>query len=831
MSEEIKGKSLKKSDEGINKNNVIKNECESNDELYEKLDAYWRATNYLSIAQQYLLDNTLLKEPLKPEHVKKRIVAPWGTVPGQNFIYTHLNRVIKKYDLNMILLSGPGHGGHFWAANTYLEESLSEVYPEFSQNEKGMKKFCKSFCFPNGLSSHVAADMPGSIHEGGELGYSIAHGCGAIFDNPDLIATVIVGDGEAETGPLATSWHCNKFINPITDGAVLPILHLNGYKVANPTVLARIPKAELEQFFYGCGWKPYFVEGKEPLKMHKDMTKILDEVIEEIKNIQKIARSENNEARPIWPLIVLRTLKGWTCPQEIDGVKIEGTHNAYHVPIPMTKPHHINLLEKWLKSYKPEELFNENYELISELKTLAPNKTSRLGANPNANGGQLLENLNLPNFNDYAVSFQNRGEVVSQDTFVLSKFMRDIIKNNPRNFRIFGPDEMPSNRINAVYEITQNVFNAEILDGEDKLAPSGRVLDAYLSEHMCEGWLEGYLLTGRHGTFITYEAFIRVVDSMLSQHIKWLKACKEIEWRKEIASLNLILTSHTWQQEHNGYSHQEPGILNHLASETTGITQIFLPPDTNCLLYIYKNCLESRNQVNAIVASKHYSPQWLKIDEAVIHCNNGIGIWDWAGNEKFIKDENNSAKNKTNKELNSESEPDIILACAGDVITMETLAAASILKNELPNLKFRFVNIVNLLKLGSENEYSNGLTDEEFDLTFTKDKPVIFNFHGYPNLIHQLIWSRTNRNFTVHGYNAKGNVSTPFDIRVQNEVDRFNIIKSVLNKLQPSKTLNSNIKSIDIEMLNNKMNHMLKKHNDYIQEYGIDLPEILNWKW
>lgn len=788
------------------KNKNIKNKKIENEELtqeyLEKINKYWQASNYLAIAQQYLLDNFLLKRPLEKTDIKQRIVAPWGTVPGQNFVYTHLNRVIKKFDLNMILLSGPGHGGHFWTAQTYLDESLSEIYPEFSQDEKGLKNFCKAFCFPNGMSSHVAADMPGSLHEGGELGYSISHACGAIFDNPNLIASVIVGDGEAETGPLATSWHINKFINPLTDGAVLPILHLNGYKVANPTVLARIPKKELESFFYGCGWKPYFVEGTEPISMHKLMCETLDKVISEIKMLQNNAREKNDPTRPVWPMIVLRTLKGWTCPKEIDGVRIEGTHNAYHAPIPMTKPNHINLLEKWLKSYKPDELFDDNYKLKPELKALAPKGKARLGSNLHSNGGLLLKELNLPDFKKYAINFSKNGVKNAQDTLELSKFMRDIIKQNPDNFRIFGPDEMPSNRIKAVYEVTNSVFNAEIFKEDDCISYGGQIMDSFLSEHTCEGWLEGYLLSGRHGTFITYEAFATIVNSMVSQHIKWLKACKNLKWRKDIASLNLILTSHTWQQEHNGYSHQDPSFIEHLAMKKGEIAKIYFPPDTNCLLTVYDKCLKSKNKVNAIITSKHCSPQWLSINEAILHCEKGLGVWHWASTEI--------------------ENPDVVIACAGDVITLETMAAISILKRSLPELKIRTVNVVDLLKLASKNLQSDALTNEEFDSIFTTDKPVIFNFHGYSEFIHRLIYSRKNKNFCVLGYSEEGNVSTPFDIRVQNKVDRFNVVKTVLSQLPQ----NEKVKNLYAEM-----ELMLKKHSEYTKKYGIDLPEVLNWKW
>ncbi len=768
----------------------------------KKMDAYWRATNYLAIAQQYLWDNILLRKPLENKHVKKRIVAPWGTVPGQNFIYVHLNRVIKRYDLDMILLSGPGHGGHFWTANTYLDGSFSQFYPDITQDNKGLQKFCKQFCFPNGMSSHVAADMPGSIHEGGELGYSIAHATGAILDNPNLIATVIVGDGEAETGPLATSWHSNKFINPITDGAILPILHLNGFKVANPTVLSRISKQELSQLFMGYGWKPYFVEGDDPMQMHKLMATTLNKVIEEIKTIQNNARSKNNSHRPIWPMIILRTPKGWTEPKEVDGIRMEGTHNAYHIPISMTKPHHIKLLEKWLKSYKPEELFDENGKLIESLQELAPKGNARIGCNKNANGGLLLKDLILPDIDNYAVNVKKHGETKSQDTSILGIFLRDIIKKNPNNFRIFSPDELVSNKMTAVYEVSNNVFNATVYENDDYVAHSGRIMDSYLSEHMCEGWLEGYLLTGRHGIFSSYAAFIRVVDSMISQHLKWLKASKEISWRKDISSLNLVLTSHAWQQDHNGYSHQDPGLLDHLANKKGDFVRLYLPPDANCLLCVYDHCARTKNYVNAIVSSKQPSPQWLNIQDAKNHCKKGYGIWDWAST--------------------TTKEPDIVLACAGDVITMETLAASQILRENLPNLKLRFVNVVDIMCLRSPSVHPHGMSNEEYDKIFTIDKPIVFNYHGYPSLIEEFTWARTNRNLTVHGYIEEGKISTPFDIRVQNKTDRFNLVKTVLSKLPQTKKV--------IE-LNNKMDEMLAKHTSYINKYGIDMPEILNWQW
>lgn len=784
-----------------NKNNIAEKQ-KLNKSYLQKMDAYWRASNYLAIAQQYLLDNVLLREPLKEKHIKKRIVAPWGTVPGQNFVYVHLNRVIKKYDLDMILLSGPGHGGHFWTANTYLDGSFTDAYPAFTQDKKGLTKFCKQFCFPGGMSSHVAADMPGSIHEGGELGYSIAHGAGAVLDNPNLIATVIVGDGEAETGPLATSWHTTKFLNPVTDGAVLPILHLNGFKVANPTVLSRISKEELTNLFAGYGWKPYFVEGSNPMHMHKLMAQTLNEVIEEIQEIQKNAREKNDPTRPIWPMIVLRTPKGWTEPKEVDGVKMEGTHNAYHVPFSMTQPHHIKELENWLKSYKPEELFDENYRLKPELQELAPKGNARLGANPHANGGLLLKELDLPDFRDYAVDVKTHGDAIAQDTKKLSEYIRDIIKKNNNNFRIMSPDELISNKMTAVYEVEHNSLNATILENDDYVARHGRIMDSYLSEHMCEGWLEGYLLTGRHGTFSTYAAFVRVVDSMIAQHIKWLKASKEVEWRKDIASLNLILTSHAWQQEHNGYSHQDPGLLDHLANKKGDFVRMYLPPDANCLLAVYDKCIKSKNLVNAIVTQKHPAPQWLSMTEAIKHVEKGISIWDWASTTK--------------------GEPDVVLACAGDVITLETLAAAQILRENLPSLKLRFVNVINLMKLQSNLTNSQGLSDEEYDQIFTTDKPIVFNYHGYASLIHEFTWSRKNRNITASGYNEEGKISTSFDMRVQNKVDRFNVVKKVLSVLPKNK------RTLELDA---KMDEMLAKHNAYIRKHGIDLPEILNYRY
>lgn len=768
---------------------------------FEKINEYWMATNYLSATQLYLLDNPLLERPLEEKDVKGRLAGPWGTAPGQNFIYTHLNRVIKEKDLNMILLSGPGHGGIFWTANTYLDGSFTDTNPELTHDKNGLKLLNKQFCFPFGVSSHVAPEMAGSIHEGGELGYVLAHAFGAVMDNPDLIATAIVGDGEAETGPLATSWHSNKFLNPITDGAVLPILHLNGFKVFNPTVLARISHEELEMFFRGHGWKPYFVEGNDPMTMHKKMANTLDVVIKEIKNIQEKARKKNDATRPIWPMIVLRTPKGWTCPKEVDGILCENTHNAYHMPYNMTKPEHLKALEGWLKSYHPEKLFDENGKLRKDLLELAPKGKKRLGANPHTNGGKLLKELKLPSYRKYAVDVKEFGDRKAQDTTVLSQFMRDIIKKNPDNFRIFCPDEMVSNRMSAVYETTNNVLNAEILPSDESISRSGRVLDAYLSEHMCEGWLEGYLLTGRHGTFVSYAAFVRVVDSMISQHSKWLKMASEVEWRAPIASLNLVLTSHAWQQDHNGYSHQDPGIFDHLANKKGDIVRMYLPPDANCLLATYDHCLRTKGKINAIVTSKTPSWQWLSIDEASAHCEKGLGVWE--------------------KVSNNPENPDVVLVSAGDVITMEAVAGAMLIKKHLPNLNFRFINIVDLMKLASPDRHPHGLKDSEFDKLFTTDKPIIFNYHGYASLIHELTWARKNRNWYVNGYDEEGRISTPFDMRVQNKVDRYNFVKNVLKTIPQTDEVKAVVKEMD---------KMLAKHKRHISKYGTDIPEVADWK-
>ena len=779
---------------------------EINDEMLDKINRYWNAANYLSVGQLYLLDNPLLREPLKREHIKSKIVGHWGTVPGQNFIYAHLNRVINKYDLDMIYLSGPGHGGNFMVANTYLEGSYSEVYPNVSQDIAGMKKLFKQFSFPGGISSHVAPETPGSINEGGELGYSLSHAFGAVFDNPDLIATCVVGDGEAETGPLATSWHSNKFLNPVTDGAVLPILHLNGYKISNPTILSRISTDELIKLFEGYGWRPYIVEGSEPMKMHRMMAMALDRVISDIKTIQENARLHGETHRPKWPMIILRTPKGWTGPKVVDNKEIEGTFRAHQVPIMMDKEEHLGILENWLKSYHPEQLFDENGRLIPELAELCPKGIRRMGANPHANGGLLLKDLRLPDFRDYKLDIKRPGEIEAGDMTELGKFVRDIFVLNEenRNFRIFGPDETMSNRLNAVFEATNRDWNNDTLPNDEFLARDGRVMDSMLSEHMCEGWLEGYLLTGRHGFFASYEAFIRIVDSMFSQHAKWLKVTKGLHWREEIASLNYILSSNVWQQDHNGFTHQDPGFLDHVQTKKADIVRMYLPPDTNCLLSVFDHCIRTKNYINVIVTSKHPRPQWLTMEQAIQHCTQGIGIWDWASND-------------------AGNDPDLIMACCGETPTLETLAAVTILRNEMPELKIRVINVVDLMKLQSKIKHPHGLADEEFDLLFTKDKPIIFNFHGYPSLIHELFYDRTNRNLNVKGYIEEGTITTPFDMRVQNEIDRFHLVIKAIECLPELGNKGA--------YLVQKMKDKLVEHKQYIHEYGVDLPEVVNWKW
>lgn len=770
----------------------------------KNIDAYFKAANYLAACQLYLLDNPLLKEPLKKEHIKKKIVGHWGTVPGQTFIYTHLNRIINKFDLNMIYISGPGHGGNAIVAHTYLEGTYSEIYPDITEDEEGLKKLFKQFSFPGGISSHVAPETPGSINEGGELGYSLAHAFGSVFDNPDLITACVIGDGEAETGPLATAWHSNKFLNPISDGVVLPILHLNGYKISNPTVFSRISHDEIQKFFEGCGWKPYFVEGCNINEMHEKMASTLDTVIEEIKSIQINARKNNDTTRPIWPMIVFRSPKGWTGPKVVDEKEIVGTFRAHQVPISMEKEEHLSLLEKWLKSYHPEQLFDENGKLIKELKALAPTGEKRMSSNPITNGGLLLKDLKVPDFKDYAIEVPYPGAVEAQDMLQLGNFVRDIFKLNEenKNFRIFGPDETMSNRLSKVFDETKRAWNAVTLENDEFLSSSGRVMDSYLSEHMCEGWLEGYLLTGRHGFFASYEAFIRIIDSMFSQHAKWLKVTKELPWRKPIASLNYILSSNVWQQDHNGFTHQDPGFLDHVANKKADIVRMYLPPDTNCLLSVFNHCIKSRNYVNVMVTSKHPRPQWLTMEEAEKHCSEGIGIWKFASNDEG-------------------SEPDVVLATCGDTPTLEGLAAVTILRKYIPDIKIRFINVVDLMKLVSKENHPHGLSDDEFNLLFTKEKPIIFAFHGYPTLIHELLYHRYNRNLHVCGYHEEGTITTPFDMRVQNEIDRYHLVIDIIEKIPTLGERGTNLKQI--------MNDKLIEHKAYIKEYGEDMKEIKEW--
>lgn len=765
----------------------------------EKLDGYFRAANYLSACQLYLLNNPLLKKPLNKEDIKKKIVGHWGTVPGQNFIYTHLNRIINKYDLDMIYISGPGHGGNFMIANTYLEGSYTEKYPNITEDEAGMKKLFKQFSFPGGVPSHVAPETPGSIHEGGELGYSLAHAFGAVLDNPNLIAACVVGDGEAETGPLATSWHAAKFLNKKTDGVVLPILHLNGYKISNPTIFSRMSNEEIASFFYGCGYKPYLVQGSDEMLMHKKMMATMDAVIKDIKNIKE----SNDEEQPRWPMIILRTPKGWTGPKEVDGKVIEGSFRAHQVPISMEKEEHVELLEKWLKSYKPEELFDENGTLKEVFKSVCPKGDKRMGSSLYTNGGYLRKDLIMPNFTNYAVDVTSPGSIKKQDMIVLSSFIRDVFKFNleNKNFRIFGPDETMSNRLYDVFDVTNRDWQLEIKENDEYLSKDGRVMDSMLSEHVCEGMLEGYLLTGRHGFFASYEAFIRIVDSMAAQHAKWLKVCNEIPWRKPVSSLNFLLASNVWQQDHNGFTHQDPGFLDHIANKKVDVVRMYLPPDANCLLSCMDHCLRSKNYVNVIIASKHPSYQWLNMDQAVKHCTNGIGVWDFVSND---------------------SNPDIIMACAGDTPTIEAIAATKILKTYLPNLRIRFINVVDLMKLDSTTKHPHGLDDDSYDDLFTVDKPIIFNFHGYPTLIHELTYFRHNHNIHVHGYQEEGTITTAFDMRVKNKIDRFNLVIDAVNNLNLGETGNNIIRD---------MQEKLEKHSKYIVEFGEDLEEIRNWKF
>ena len=772
------------------------------------IDAYWRAANYLSVGQIYLYENPMLREPLKLEHVKPLVVGHWGTTPGQNFIYVHLNRAIERNDLDMIYIAGPGHGGPALVANTYLEGSYSEVYPDISQDEIGMKRLFKQFSFPGGISSHVAPSTPGSIHEGGELGYSLSHAFGAAFDNPGLIVACIVGDGEAETGPLATAWQSNKFLDPISDGAVLPILHLNGYKISNPTILARIPHDELEKFFEGCGWTPLFVEGDDPELMHQKMAATVEDAIARIHAIQRRARTAKDATRPLWPMIVLRSPKGWTGPKEVDGLKNEGTFRSHQVPILVDAKHpdHVKLLESWMKSYRAEELFDAAGKLKPELAALAPKGARRMGANPHANGGVLLRDLKMPDFRGHAVEVPSPGAVSAQDTLVLGKFLREVTRANmeQRNFRIFGPDETLSNQLGDVFEVTNRQWDAEEIEGDEFLAPAGRVLDAQLSEHQCQGWLEGYLLTGRHGLFNSYEAFIRIVDSMFSQHAKWLKVTLELPWRRKVASLNYLLASHVWQQDHNGFTHQDPGFLDHVINKKADVVRVYLPPDANCLLSVFDHCLRSRHYVNVVVAGKHALPQWLNMEQAVIHCTEGVGIWQWASNDQG-------------------REPDVVMGCCGDTPTLEVLAAVTILRADVPDIKIRVVNVVDLMRLQPSAEHPHGLSEKDYDSLFTSDKPIIFAFHGYASLVHGLTYRRANRRLHVRGYKEEGTITTAFDMRVQNAIDRFHLVLDVLDNVERFAEKGAYLKQ--------KMHDRLIEHKHYIDEHGEDLPEIRNWKW
>ncbi|RFM27284.1 phosphoketolase family protein [Deminuibacter soli] len=774
----------------------------------QAIDAYWRAANYLSVGQMYLLGNPLLREPLQPAHIKKMLLGHWGTTPGQNFIYAHLNRIINAYDLNMIYVAGPGHGGPAMVANTYLEGTYSEYYPAISQDEQGLQKLFKQFSFPGGIPSHVSPECPGSIHEGGELGYSLSHAFGAVFDNPDLVVACVVGDGEAETGPLATAWHSNKFLNPVNDGVVLPILHLNGYKIANPTVLARISDEELHSLMRGYGWEPYMVSGSDHEQMHHDMAAVLDTIVQRIQEIQQQAREHHNMERPMWPMIILRSPKGWTGPLMVNGLPVEGSFRAHQVPIPdpAGNAEQLNQLEEWMKSYRPWELFDENGKLQQWLQEQAPKGLRRMGANPHANGGILLKDLRMPDFRDYAFDVQQPGKDKASDTTVLGTFLRDVVKANlsSRNFRIFGPDETLSNKLNAVFEATSRQWMAKIEEHDELLATDGRVMEV-LSEHQCEGWLEGYLLTGRHGLFNSYEAFIHIIDSMFNQHAKWLKVTAEISWRIRIASLNYLLASHVWRQDHNGFTHQDPGFIDHVVNKKSSIVRVYLPPDANCLLSVMDHCLRSRHYVNVTIAGKHPAPQWLTMDQAILHCTKGIGIWGWASNDDG-------------------DEPDVVMACAGDVPTLETLAAVSILREKIPALKIRVINVVDLMKLQSSSEHPHGLDDAAFDLLFTATRPVIFAFHGYPWLIHRLTYKRTNhRNIHVRGYKEEGTITTPFDMTVLNEMDRFSLVQDVIERLPQLGT--------SCAYLKQEMQDTLIRHRNYIKEHGQDMPEVADWVW
>jgi xylulose-5-phosphate/fructose-6-phosphate phosphoketolase len=777
----------------------------SADEL-RKMDGYWRAANYLSVGQIYLYDNPLLREPLKSEHVKPRLLGHWGTTPGLNFIYVHLNRLIRNHGLSVIYVTGPGHGGPGLVANTYLEGTYSEFYPNIPQNVEGMKRLFKQFSFPGGIPSHVAPETPGSIHEGGELGYALAHAYGAAFDNPDLLVCCVVGDGEAETGPLATSWHSNKFLNPIRDGAVLPILHLNGYKINNPTVLARLNDGELTELFHGYGYEPRFVEGNEPEPMHQRMAGVLDVVLGKIQSVQSEARSKNSWERPLWPMIILRTPKGWTGPKTVDGKQVEGTYRAHQVPIAEVKsnPQHIRQLEEWMKSYRPGELFDAEGKLKPELAELAPDGVRRMGANPHANGGLLLKDLIMPNFREYAVDVPKPGKTVAEATREMGKFLRDVMKLNNENFRVTGPDETASNRLDALFEVTDKMFAGKIQPDDEHLSHDGRVMEI-LSEHLCQGWLEGYLLTGRHGFFSCYEAFIHIIDSMFNQHAKWLKVTGDIPWRRPIASLNYLLTSHVWRQDHNGFSHQDPGFIDHVVNKKADVVRVYLPPDANTLLSVTDHCLRSRNYVNVIVAGKQPAPQWLDMESAIRHCTTGIGIWEWASTDEG-------------------KEPDAVMACAGDVPTLETLAAVDLLRQHFPDIKIRVVNVVDLMTLQPPSEHPHALSDTEFDSMFTTDRPIIFAYHGYPWLIHRLTYRRTNHdNLHVRGYKEEGTTTTPFDMTVLNDLDRFHLAGDVVDRVPRLQRIGAHFK----QFLRDK----LAEHKEYICRYGEDMPEIRDWKW
>ena len=777
-------------------------------EEIRRVDAHWRAANYLSVGQIYLYGNPLLTEPLRIDHIKPRLLGHWGTTPGLNFIYTHANRLIQKYDLNMIYICGPGHGGPGMVANTWLEGSYTERYPNVTRDAEGMLRLFTQFSFPGGIPSHDAPETPGSINEGGELGYSLLHAYGAVFDNPDLLALCVIGDGEAETGALAASWHSNKFLDPVCDGAVIPILHLNGYKIAGPTVLARIPREELTQFLTGCGYRPYYVEGHEPEPMHQAMASTLETVILEIRAIQKDARENGFRQRPAWPVIVMITPKGWTGPKVVDGVKIEGTFRAHQVPLEQLaeKPGHIKILEDWMKSYRPEELFGDDGSPVPEVRAAAPEGLRRMGMNPHANGGLLLKDLQLPAFRDYAVTVSKPGATIAEATRVLGNMLRDVMKANAgdRNFRVFGPDETASNRLNALFDVTNRTSTAVIFSEDDHIAPDGRVMEV-LSEHLCQGWLEGYLLTGRHGVFSCYEAFIHIIDSMFNQHAKWLKMTRGIPWRAPIASLNYLLTSHVWRQDHNGFSHQDPGFIDHVVNKKADVVRVYLPPDANCLLSVADHCLRSRSYVNVVVIGKQPSPQWLDVDAAVAHCTAGLGVWQWASNDRG-------------------GEPDVVMACCGDVPTLETLAAVDLLRKHLPDLKIRAVNVVDLMSLQPASEHPHGFSDEAFDAVFTKDKPVIFAFHGYPWLIHRLTYRRHNHdNLHVRGYKEEGTTTTPFDMTVMNDLDRFHLAGDVIARVPG---LASKAEHVKLALRNHLIEHKL-----YVARYGIDMPEIRNWQW